>query len=141
MANATSVPDGLWERIEPLLPRRKPHPKGGRPYVDDRRCLAGILFVLQSGIAWSMLPREFGVSPMSCWRRLRDWQRAGVWRRLHERLLAELNAAGRLTPQVAVADSTSLRAVKGATRPDRTRPTAARAAASSTCSRTPRARR
>lgn len=31
---------------------------------------------------------------MTCWRRLRDWQEAGVWQHLHEALLAELNAAG-----------------------------------------------
>jgi transposase len=33
---------------------------------------------------------------MTCWRRLRDWNEAGVWQRLHEVLLAELNAASRL---------------------------------------------
>lgn len=59
--------------------------------------LCGILFVLHTGIQWEHLPQELGPgSEMTCWRRLRDWNRAGVWRRLHEVLLAELNAAARL---------------------------------------------
>src|SRR5207247_6855233 len=45
------VPDGLWERIEPLLPvrqRRFRYP--GRKPLDDRQVLQGILFVLHTGI-------------------------------------------------------------------------------------------
>ena len=69
------VPDDLWAVIEPLLPPARPRPKGGRPPIPDRAALAGILFVLKSGIPWEMLPREMGCgSGMSCWRRLRDWQ-------------------------------------------------------------------
>jgi transposase len=51
------VPDGLWERIEPLLPvvpRRADHP--GRKRLDDRKVLCGILFVLDTGISWEFLP-------------------------------------------------------------------------------------
>jgi transposase len=90
------VSDGLWARIEPLLPvvpRRRDHP--GRERLDDRKVLCGILFVLCTGIPWEFLPQELGFgSGMTCWRRLRDWHDAGVWQRLHESLLAELNAAG-----------------------------------------------
>ncbi|MDB5324995.1 MAG: transposase [Phycisphaerales bacterium] len=111
----TLLPDGLWERIRPLLPQ---HPRRvGRPWVDDWACLEGIFFVLQSGIAWSLLPPQFGTCGMTCWRRLRDWKRAGVWERVHAMLLGELHAVGQLEPRVAVADSTSLRAIKGAKRP------------------------
>jgi transposase len=92
------VPDGLWERIEPLLPvvpRRADHP--GRKRLDDRKVLCGILFVLDTGISWEFLPQELGFgSRMTCWRRLRDWHEAGVWQQPHELLLAELNAAGAL---------------------------------------------
>lgn len=129
----TSVPDDLWARIDPLLP---PHPvgrRGGRPWVSDRACLGGILFVLRSGIPWNLFPAEFGVSRMSCWRRLQQWKQAGVWQKVLEVLLAELNAAGKLSPKVTLADSTSLRAVKGAKAPARTRRTAAKRAASTTC--------
>ena len=90
------VEDSLWELIEPLLPkveRRFRHPGRRRP--DDRKALCGILFVLYTGIPWEFLPQELGYgSGMTCWRRLRDWHQAGVWQRLHEVLLARLNAAG-----------------------------------------------
>ena len=52
------VSDELWEAIEPLLPKEPPKPKGGRPRIDDRAALAGIVFVLKSGIPWEMLPKE-----------------------------------------------------------------------------------
>lgn len=78
------VPDDLWAAIEPLLPRERPKPKGGRPRLSDRAALTGILFVLRSGLPWEMLPAEMGCgSGMSCWRRLRDWQEAEVWAALH----------------------------------------------------------
>ncbi|WP_230950774.1 IS5 family transposase, partial [Xanthomonas translucens] len=67
-------------------------PKGGRPRVDDQSALNGIVYVLRTGIAWEDLPQELGYgSGMTCWRRLRDWQAAGVWHRLHQVLLAELS--------------------------------------------------
>lgn len=74
------VPDDLWAAIEPLLPPELPRPRGGRPVVPARATLAGILFVLRSGIPWEMLPAEMNCGcGMTCWRRLRDWQAAGVW--------------------------------------------------------------
>ena len=77
------LPDALWARIAPLLPPEPPKPKGGRPRVSDRAALTGILFVLKTGIPWEYLPAEMGCgSGMPCWRRLRDWYQAGVWRRL-----------------------------------------------------------
>lgn len=85
------LPDALWARIAPLLPPEPPKPKGGRPRVSDRAALTGILFVLKTGIPWEYLPAEMGCgSGMTCWRRLRDWYQAGVWRRLYQVLLEEL---------------------------------------------------
>ncbi len=70
------LPDDLWSEIAPLLPPPRPRPKGGRPPIGNRAALTGILFVLRSGLPWEMLPAEMGCgSGMSCWRRLRDWQR------------------------------------------------------------------
>jgi len=70
-----------------------------QPLLDDALwTLTGILFVLRGGLPWQMLPREMGCgSGSTCWRRLVKWERAGVWRRLHETLLAELRGRGRLT--------------------------------------------
>lgn len=106
--------DELWELIEPLLPPEPRKPKGGRPRVPDRAALTGILFVLHSGIPWEMLPPELGCGcGMSCWRRLRDWQEAGVWERLHGVLLDRLREADRIDWSRAVVDSASVRAVLG----------------------------
>src|SRR5215204_3004898 len=91
---APLVSDALWSLFAPLVPPRPPRPKGGRPPVPDRACLTGIVFVLKSGIAWEMLPREMGCgSGMTCWRRLRDWQAAGVWEKVHHVLLDRLDKA------------------------------------------------
>ena len=107
------VSDELWERIEPIIPKVPRDPRGGRPRVDDRACLVGIVFVLRTGIAWRDLPGEIGAGGVTCWRRLRDWQQAGVWDRLLEELLAELNRQGRIDLSLAVVDSSSVRALKG----------------------------
>ena len=85
---ATLLPDVLWNLLEPFLPIPHRRPKGGRPRVSDRACLIGIVFVLRIGIPWQMLPPELGCgSEMTCWRRLRDWQQAGVWALIHFALL------------------------------------------------------
>src|SRR4028118_319002 len=54
------VSDALWAAVEPLLPPEPPKPMGGRPRLPDRAALTGILFVLQIGIPWQMLPQEMG---------------------------------------------------------------------------------
>jgi transposase len=131
-AKPWEVSDGLWERIEPLLParqRRFRYP--GRRPLDDRRVLQGILFVLHTGIGWEQLPQELGFGcGMTAWRRLRAWQQAGVWDRLHASLLAELHAADQLEWGRAVADSSHLQAKKGAPKRAPARSIAAEPAAS-----------
>ncbi len=110
--------DELWEIIEPLLPEEPPKPKGGRPRVEDRAALTGIIFVLKSGIPWEMLPKEMGCgSGSTCWRRLRDWQEAGVWEELHRVLLDRLGEADRIEWERASLDSASVPAKRGAKRP------------------------
>jgi transposase len=85
------VTDDLWEAIQPLQPEEPPKPTGGRPRVPDRAVLGGIIVVLRTGCPWRLLPQELGCgSGTTCWRRLRDWQAAGVWERLHTRLLNQL---------------------------------------------------
>lgn len=136
------VSDEMWAAVEALLPEEPPKPKGGRPRGPDRAALRGIVFVLRSGVPWEMLPREvFGCSGMTCWRRLRDWQRAGVWDRLHRVLLERLDRAGELDWSRAAIDSASVGAKRGVLRPARTRPTGAAQAPSATRSRTLAGRR
>jgi transposase len=117
------VSDGLWERVEPLLPRVERRFRfPGRKRLPDREALQGILFVLHTGIAWRHLPLELGFgSGSTCYRRLVEWQRAGVWERLHALLLAELRAAGELEWERAVVDSSHVQAKKGAPRRARAR--------------------
>jgi len=106
--------DNLWQLIEPLLPPPKPRRARfpGRQPLSNRQVLTGILFVLRTGIPWEYLPQELGCgSGMTCWRRLRDWQAAGVWEQLHHLLLEQLRAQDQLAWSRAVVDSTALRAV------------------------------
>ena len=91
------VSDELWNLVEPLLPLQPPRWKGGRPRVSDRAVLTGVVFVLMTGIPWEKLPPEMGCgSGMTCWRRLRDWQKAGVWEELHAVMLDRLAASNRI---------------------------------------------
>ena len=112
--------DELWELIEPVLPAPKPrrfrYP--GRKPVGSREALTGILFVLKTGIPWEYLPQEMGCgSGMTCWRRLRDWQVAGVWGKIHRLLLDRLRQADQIDFSRVVVDSASVRAVGGAKKP------------------------
>jgi transposase len=108
--------DELWNLIKPHIPikkRRKYHP--GRKPLPPRASLTGILFVLMSGIPWEMLPQEMGCgSGMTCWRRLCDWQEAGVWQKIHDILLAKLRKADQIDFGRCAVDSATIRAVGGA---------------------------
>src|SRR5215213_866511 len=121
------VSEELWNVIAPLLPPEPPKPKGGRPRVPDRAALTGIIFVLRTGLPWELLPREMGCgSGATCWRRLRDWQRAGVWERLHRTLLDRLGEADQIDWSRASLDSASIPAKRGANGSVRTQRIAAR---------------
>jgi len=123
----------LWQELEPLVPTCKPSPKGGRPRLHDRAAFNGILFVLFTGIPWEDLPQALGFgSGMSCWRRLRQWQREGVWDRLHQALLCRLRQCDQIDWSRASIDGASVSSSRGARTQAPTRPTGANSAASAT---------
>jgi transposase len=133
MDTTSLVSDDLWEAIEPLLPKEPPKPEGGRPRVSDRAALGGIVFVLRTGCPWRLVPNALGCgSGTTCWRRLRDRQKAGVWQRLHEIVLNWLGDAAAIDWSRATVDSLSVRAKRGASRRGGTRSTAASPAPSTT---------
>jgi transposase len=109
------VSDTLWQRVTPHLPVRAPQPKGGRPWVNDRECLEGILWVLRSGARWGDIPVDLP-SPSTCWRRLQEWAELGCLDLIQATVLEELAELGRLDWDQLVADATFIRAKKGGTR-------------------------
>jgi transposase len=117
------VSEELWAVLEPLIPKFVASRKGGRRRsVDDRSALNGILYVLQTGIPWEELPQELGFgSGMTCWRRLRDWQAAGVWAKLHLALLRRLREHDQIDWSRASIDGASVASPRGARRPAPTR--------------------
>jgi transposase len=104
--------DAQWEKIRPLLPKRRKRPQGGRPPANDRKVLEGILWILRSGARWQDLPEEFP-SPSTCWRRLRDWEEQGVWLTIWRAFLAELNQRGQLDWSESFLDGSFASAKKG----------------------------
>src|SRR5512146_118286 len=134
--------DELWKVIEPLLPPAKPrrYRFPGRKPIDNRQALTGILFVLKTGIPWEYLPQAMGCgSGMTCWRRLRDWQKAGVWEQFHHVLLNQPQEADQLDWSRAVVDSSPVRAVFGGATRVPIPPTKRKRAASTMSSRMRRA--
>lgn len=118
------LPDVFWNQIEPLLPKEPPKPKGGRPTIPNRQALIGIIFILRTGAAWNMLPREMGCgSGVTCWRRFRDWTRLDIWSKVYEQLLNLLGREGEINLKRAIIDSQSVRAVFGGNTRVRTRQT------------------
>jgi putative transposase len=85
------IPDDLWVHIEPLLPGKAPHTKGGRPWTADRQALDGIFYLLRTGCQWKALPREFGAAS-TVHDRCQLWRQAGVFQRLWQEGLLEYAA-------------------------------------------------
>ena len=107
--------DAQWARIRDLFENPDPSPKGGRPRIEPRECLEGILWILRSGSQWKHLPERFP-SPATCWRRHRDWTEAGLIVEAWRRLLQDLDGRGRLDWSQAMGDGTFSPAKKGASK-------------------------
>ncbi len=69
--------------------------------------------MLFTGIGWEDLPQELGFgSGMTCWRRLRDWQDAGVFAKMHQEMLARSHAPGLIDFDRVMVDGSHIRAKK-----------------------------
>ena len=71
------------ERLKPFFP--KSH---GKPRVDDRRVLSGIIFINRNGLRWCDAPREYG-PPKTLYNRWKRWGDMGVFARMMEGLASE----------------------------------------------------
>ena len=110
------VPAELWAIVEPLLPVPPRPPYGGRRRaVPDRNCFTAIVYMARTSTSWWLLPaRELGCgSPTTCWRRLTEWAKAGVFDQLHLEILDRLGQQGVLDWTRACVDTMSVRAKRG----------------------------
>ena len=101
-----------WKKIEPLFPRLPKNPRGGRPWIENRRVVEGILWILRSGAPWKYLPKEYP-HPSTCWRRLRDWEEQCVWLDIWRTFLGELNERQQLKWSESFLDGSFAPAKKG----------------------------
>lgn len=72
------VPDALWETISKVLAVYDPPAKTGRPRIDQRRALNGLIFRMRTGCQWNHLPKEFG-DDLSIYRTFRRWEDKGIF--------------------------------------------------------------
>src|SRR4051812_45635035 len=110
MASAL-MPDEFYDTLAHHLPPEPPvGPKDGRPRVGHRVVVRVIWFVLTTGARGEAAPPELGCSGRTAHRRLRAWEEAGIWDRLHAELLRLLKRAGKLDPDTVIIDGVTVRA-------------------------------
>ena len=96
--------DAAWEAIEPHLPHGRP----GKPRVDDRRVISGILHVLKTGCRWRDVPAEYG-PPTTIYNRYHRWSQRRIWQGIFERM-----AAAGPVPEELSLDSSHVKAHRSA---------------------------
>lgn len=128
----STIPKPLWEKFQRLLPPKVPKPKGGRPRVDDRAVLGGILYRLRTGCQWRAIPREFASGP-TCHRRFQEWERAGVFTKAFVCMLRYYDLRRGIQWQWGALDSVMVKAPKGGISRDRTQRIARSSASNVTC--------
>jgi transposase len=106
--------DEQWAVVEPLIPQPSKRADGkGRPRIDDRRILNGILWIMRTGAQWKDLPDRYP-SYQTCHRRFQEWVRAGVFESLLQALARDLKDRGALDLTECFIDGTFVIAKKGA---------------------------
>ena len=102
--------------LEPLLPKHTLSPKEGCPQISDRAALTKIIFVFKMGIPWEDLPQKMGCgSGMTYWRRLLDWSKYGVWKKIYHIILQNMHYAKKLYWSSVPIDSSVIQAKRGQT--------------------------
>ena len=99
--------DQEWERLEPLLPPERP--ERGRPNVEHRRIINGIVWRERTGAPWRDLPERYG--PWSTvYSRFWRWREAGIWERIFAAIQQHADQAGEVDSSVQFVDGTVIRA-------------------------------
>ena len=83
MSNLYWLSDAQMERMKPFFP--KSH---GKPRVDDRRVLSGIIFINRNGLRWCDAPKEYGPAK-TLYNRWKRWSDNGVFARIMVGLATE----------------------------------------------------
>ena len=107
--------DEQWKRIKPSMPPRPVGRKGGRPWVDDRRCLEGVLWIIWTGCPWSELPLRYG-RKSTVHNRLKEWAQSRLFLSLWQVFLEQLDQRHRIHWEECFLDGTFAAAKKGATK-------------------------
>ena len=103
--------DEQWQRLERLLPAQKP--RTGRPNVEHRQIINGILWVLRTGAPWRDLPERYG-SWSTVASRFYRWQEAGIWARIWAQVQSEADEQGEIDWEIHLLDGTVIRALQHA---------------------------
>ena len=86
------IPDELWFIVRTVLPPDELHRSRGRPWIESRRVLDGVLYVLRTGCQWKAVPAEYG-SGSTVHRRFQRWVGRGCWEAMWRLLLQYYDAA------------------------------------------------
>ncbi len=120
MRRRHELTDEQWQQLEPLLPPQKP--PTGRPALDHRQVLNGIIWILRTGAPWRDLPERYG-KWQTVYSRFRRWRQAGVWERVLSQLQQQADEAGSLSWEIHYVDATIVRAHQHAAGAKKTGPT------------------
>ena len=104
MSNLFWLTDAQMVRLQPFFP--KSH---GKPRVDDRRVLSGIIFINRNGLRWCDAPKEYG-PPKTLYNRWKRWGDKGIFARMMEGLMIEGLASEAAVPKTVMIDATDLKA-------------------------------
>ena len=106
--------DEQWAVVEPLLPKPVKRADGkGRPRVDNRAILNGILWIMRTGAPWHDMPSRYPAY-QTCHRRFQEWVKAGTFETVLRRLVQDVKQRGDLDLTECFIDGTFVMAKKGA---------------------------